>query len=66
MKYEIYSVEMRDKIVYTCHTFCKAFEIDKKLEELNDKYPNRKWIFGIDIHFRVFDNNGEYKVGWDN
>lgn len=50
MQYEIYSI---DKNGYrTCHVMCKAAEVDIKLLQLQEKYPQLKiWIFGIDVHF---------------
>ena len=61
MDYEIYSINKKGRVVY--HIMCRGYEIEEKLKKLVVKYPNRKWVFGMSIHFRK-DIGGVLKTNW--
>ena len=54
MDYEIYGMDKKGNM--NCYISCKASKVDKELERLVKAHPEvDKWLFGMHVHFRRFD-----------
>ena len=61
MEYEICRIDQKQRL--HCCLSCKASEVDETLLKLAKKYPDNKWIFGIDLHFREVRDN-KMSINW--